>query len=64
MSPWSTLYIYIYIPSGAHGYGCQDALPSPPPPPAQPLSSSSSSNIINKANKREAPDDEQVTHVL
>jgi hypothetical protein len=52
--------LYTYIPSGTHGYGCQDVLPSPPPPLAQ---SSTSSNIINKASKREAPDDEQVTFV-
>jgi hypothetical protein len=63
----STAYICIYCPfnsdnlealethlTRAHEYGCQDALP-------QPLlaQSSSSSNIINKASKREAPDDEQ-----
>lgn len=44
----------MYISSDAHGHGCQDA----PPLPTQ---SSSSSNITNKASKREAPDDEQVS---
>ena len=43
--------MYIFIHSGAHGHGCQDA-----------PQSSSPSNIITKANKREAPDDEQVTN--
>ncbi|CAF3532891.1 unnamed protein product [Rotaria sordida] len=61
----STAYICIYCPfnsdnlealenhlTSAHGHGCQDA----PPLLTQ---SSPSSNIINKASKREAPDDEQ-----
>ncbi len=43
-------FVYVYIHSGAHGHGCQDA-----------PQSSSSPNIITKANKREAPDDDQVT---
>jgi hypothetical protein len=47
----------MYIPTGSHGHGCQDA-------PLPPLVQSSSSNIINKAGKREAPDDEQVTFVF
>ncbi|CAF0881352.1 unnamed protein product [Adineta steineri] len=64
----STAYICIYCPfnsdnlealenhlTNTHGHGCQDVL-QPPPSQAQ---SSSSSNIINKAGKREAPDDEQ-----
>ncbi|CAF0883493.1 unnamed protein product [Rotaria sordida] len=60
----STAYICIYCPfnsdnltalenhlTGEHGHGCQDT--------TLVQSSSSSLNIINKANKREAPDDEQ-----
>ncbi|CAF4959874.1 unnamed protein product [Rotaria socialis] len=62
----ATAYICIYCPfnsdnlealenhlTNAHGHGCQDA------PPLLLTQSSSSSNIINKASKREAPDDEQ-----
>ncbi|CAF2335449.1 unnamed protein product [Rotaria sp. Silwood2] len=61
----STAYICIYCPfnsdnlealenhlTSAHGHGCQDA-------PSLLTQSSPSSNIINKASKREAPDDEQ-----
>ena len=47
------------MPSGSHGHGCQDVPPSPPPPITH-AQSSTSSNIINKANKRGPPDDEQV----
>lgn len=39
--------------SGAHEHGCQDALPTQ-------SASSLTPNIITKANKREAPDDEKV----
>ncbi|CAF4510187.1 unnamed protein product, partial [Rotaria sp. Silwood2] len=62
----STAYICIYCPfnsdnlqalenhlTSEHGYGCQDTTQTQLQP------QSSSLDIINKANKREAPDDEQ-----